>query len=105
MEQFLEIILQVEKEAGGIEDKAAQSLVEIESEYCLALAQMEAASLKELYQNLAKQKKEQTVEITRLGQKISDESEMKCKILENAGKNIEKASAELVVHTLLPEGI
>lgn len=104
MERFLEIILQVEKEAGGIEEKASRSLSETEREYCLALAQLEAKSLKELYQNLAKKKKEQTVEITRLGEQISEEALKESKILESAGEKIKTISADLVVSTLLPDG-
>ena len=103
MERFLEIILQVEKEAGGIEDKASTSLSDIEREYCLALARLEATSLKDLYQNLAKQKKEQTVEIARLGKDISAKADKECKILEKGGEKIVDASIDLVTNTLLPD--
>jgi len=105
MERFLEIILEVEKEAVELEESAAQSLSEIEQEYCLALAKLEAASLKQVYDELDTQKETMQTELKNLQEQIKKINEEKCSLLQKSGVRISKTAAKLVIENLLPTKI
>lgn len=104
MERFLEIILETEKEAAAIEEDASAELAEIERDYCLSLARLEAQSLKEVYKKLQKERQAHVKEIEALGEKIHKENQEQCSLIQEAAGRIEEEGMKLVVNTLLPDG-
>ena len=102
MENFLEIILSVEREAASLEKEAKERLLEIERSYREELTRLEEDALKETKEVLQSKRDSELTQAKREIQSIEERLSKEEELLEQAGKRVRQDAAKMVAAVILP---
>jgi len=103
MEGFLEVILDVEREAARLEHDADERLLACEKIYRDALAHLEESTLSAERRRLEKTRKSKVSKLSGEIESIEAKAMKRCELLDQAAESVGEQSRELLLSIVLPE--